>query len=635
MSPAKDYSHIINKWESIKELEKKSGKIEKLKLPHFNISIAPDFMSKIEKAVDYKPSVFGERPAVWLYIHGPSHQKALKASRQGDILLTASEKYAVMDAIIQKSFSEYPQERLNNAWEAKIYPDHGWGGVHGDITDNMFLQKFTYARDEASQMVENSTKSIASFIKTSSESGIPVVVFNSLSWERDDIARFNIKFEKGEVHNFEITNIKNESVYSQTEKAIFYDDKSIKSATICFLAEDIPSLGYKTYYLKSQRSKPGIAQSYITNNYENDFYRIKFNNGGLSGIYDKELQVEILNTEKFNGAEVFTMESEGNGAGEFDKVQQPTMEGFDKVSNYKPVWKHSSDGEVYTAFKMRQKIRNAVVELNIKIYKNIKRIDFEIALLNWEGILYREYRMALPLNMENGQVSYEVPYGVSEVGKDEIKGAAGERYKVPAKDIHPRAIENWIGASNDKFGVTLSSSVAAADYIDPTDNQNKSTILQPILLASRRSCHGLGNEYLQTGDHYFNFSFTSHASGWGNGFRFGKEANEKLHVVVNPRQYSNAYLPSEKSFFSIDNKDIIVSATKKCDDDNSIILRLYNISDMDKDITINTENIFSNAILTNIIEEEHNSLNYTSGKIKLKIGHNAIETIKLKLKGNN
>jgi hypothetical protein len=33
-------------------------------------------------------------------------------------------------------------------------------------------------------------------------------------------------------------------------------------------------------------------------------------------------------------------------------------------------------------------------------------------------------------------------------------------------------------------------------------------------LASRRSCHGEGNWYLQEGDHHYRFSVTSHAAGW-------------------------------------------------------------------------------------------------------------------------
>ena len=62
--------------------------------------------------------------------------------------------------------------------------------------------------------------------------------------------------------------------------------------------------------------------------------------------------------------------------------------------------------------------------------------------------------MALPVNAENGKIVYEVPYGKLEVGKDEMKGAAGERYQVVAEDIHPRAMQNWINVSSDNIGVT-------------------------------------------------------------------------------------------------------------------------------------------------------------------------------------
>ena len=174
----------------------------------------------------------------------------------------------------------------------------------------------------------------------------------------------------------------------------------------------------------------------------------------------------------------------------------------------------------------------------MKLYHQQKRIDFETALLNWEGELYREFRMALPLNMTDAQVAYEVPFGVVEVGKDEMGGAAGERYKTACKDFHPRGIENWIGASNNEFGVTMSSTVAVADWIDPTDNPKDYTVLQPILLASRRSCHWEGNEYLQTGDHHFRFSITSHKPGWKNGAVFGRAANELLQTAWADNTYS-------------------------------------------------------------------------------------------------
>jgi alpha-mannosidase len=629
MSPAKDYSHLINQWESIKQLEIEPGKAIPADLPEFKIVTGPEFMKSFEQAAPEIPTIKGERPAAWLYIHGPSHQKALKASREGDILLTAAEKFAVMDSLVKGYFADYPQQRLTEAWEAKIYPDHGWGGKQGQVTDDLFRKKFEFAREEAQKIVETSIKSIASYVRTSTANGIPVVVFNSLSWQRDDIVAFDLNFDKGQAFSVDLKNAEGEDNPVQMDKAAYHEDQSLKKARFCFIANRVPSLGYKTFYLMPLKTRSESSPLLNNRIYENRFYKVEFGNGGLSGIFDKELNTPLLSTGKFKGGEIFTMRSEGNGAGEFGNIQQPTMQGFDKTGNYSTEWENISHGPVFSSFKIKQSIRNAEVELTIIIYNQIKRIDFEVALLNWEGVLYREYRMALPLNMENGQVAYAVPFGVSRVGKDEIEGAAGERYKTPAVDTHPRSIENWIGASSSRFGVTLSSSVVVADYIDPTDNPIKNTLLQPLLLASRRSCHGEGNEYLQAGDHFFFFAFTSHKPGWENGFRHAKQANEKLHAVVNPIACKKASLTEEKSFFSTDKKNVIISAVKKAEDEVTVVLRLYEIEGRDTEVELVFDPAFTKAFQTSLTEDNRNEIKVYSGKISFKLGHQAIETIKL------
>jgi alpha-mannosidase len=352
--------------------------------------------------------------------------------------------------------------------------------------------------------------------------------------------------------------------------------------------------------------------------------------GGLRSIYDKELKKELIDATKFEAGEVFTMQSVGNGAGEFDKIQQPSMEGFAQSGDHPAHWEPGESGDVFSSWTRRSKLPHAVVEQKIILHHLQKRIDFEISLLNWEGELYREFRMALPLKMEGGQVAYEVPFGVVEVGKDEIEGAAGERYHVPAKDLHPRGIENWIGASDDSFGVTLSSSVAVADYLDPTDDPVATVLLQPVLLASRTSCHPLGNQYLQTGNHHFSFTLNSHSSGWINGYKTGRQANEAFYAVVDPKPYANAGLPEEKSFFSLDEEDIIISTIKKAEDDRSVIVRMFDLKGESRTINLKQDFSFNKAVSTNLIEQDLDEILLMKNRLSIKMGHHAIETVKLK-----
>ena len=631
MSPAKDYSRLMAEWNNMDSYTDQDGKVKTLTLPEIKLATAPEFIKKISESTIDLPKISGERPAVWLYIHGPSHEWALKASREGDIMMTIAEKFSTIDALIRGTFSHYPEDRLNNAWESKIYPDHGWGGKGGESTDAIFLRKFEESLGEARSLATEALNNIASKININRKKGIPIIVFNSLSWQRNDPVSFKIGFDPGIAFNIKLTDGSGQEIPIQLTDIERYKDNSLKNIVAVFIAREVPSIGYKTYYAVLLKT---VVQFKKTpgNKIENPFYTVELDKGGVKSIFDKELNLELLSCKDILGGDVFTMKSVGNGAGEFADVQQPEMEGFDKVSEHSPTWEFISSGPVFIEYKVRQPIRNAVVETFIKIYNNLKKIDFETSLLNWEGVLYREYRFALPLNMKNGEVCYEVPFGVLEVGKDEIYGAAGERYLTICSDVHPRGIENWIGASDSRYGVTLSTSTAVADYIDPTGLSAGALLLQPIMLASRRSCHGLGNEYLQTGNHFFSFSFTSHKPGFENGYKFGRQANEKLLVVVDPFPSKNVILPEMLSFFSVDVPNILISTIKKAEDGNETVIRLYENGIGETNVNLKSWFRVMHAEKTNMIEYDGTTIESGIKSVPLRIASHSIETIKLTLK---
>jgi len=325
------------------------------------------------------------------------------------------------------------------------------------------------------------------------------------------------------------------------------------------------------------------------------------------------------------------MQSVGNGAGEFSDIQQPTMEGFDKTGNYSTKWEKVADGPVFTSFKFRQPVRYAVVEETIIIYHQIKRIDFEIDIKNWQGILYREFRAAFPLNMSSPKITYEVPMGVVEIGKDELKGPAGNIYNTDCQLIHPRTLVDWVNASDGQFGATISSSVIAFDYLDPTTNPTSRTLLQPILMASRKSCHGEGNDYLQLGDHHFSFSLFVQEPGWKNGFQEGKKGQNKLYTVFDPIRGQNRSLEEKKSFITTKGNLTVISAVKKCDDDNDLVIRVVEMDGKDQKIDLDLFTPVKSFSKTNLIEEGGKATGQSGKVLHIELGKNAIETFKLKL----
>ncbi len=297
----------------------------------------------------------------------------------------------------------------------------------------------------------------------------------------------------------------------------------------------------------------------------------------------------------------------------------------------KPTWEKIADGPVYSAFRYRQPVRYAVVEETVIVWHQVKKIDFEIDIKNWLGILYREFRAAFPLNISNSRITYEVPMGVVEVGKDELKGPAGNIYTTDCRLVHPRTMTDWVNASGKDFGVTISSSVIAFDYLDPTSDAISKTLIQPILFASRKSCHWEGNDYIQLGDHHFSFSLYVHEPGWKNGFHEGKQANSKLYPVLDPLRSTNKQLTERESFLSTKGDLLLLSALKKSDDDNNLIMRLVNMDGTYKNIELEFFTPLKNLLKTNLIEGDGMETGQRGTSMKIGIGKNSIETFKLVL----
>ncbi|SFD12813.1 glycosyl hydrolase-related protein [Algibacter pectinivorans] len=628
MLPAIDYSDYIDTWNAFDKVKDTEGKDIDVHLPKMELMTVDEFFPLAEKNATKVDTIMGERPNVWVYIHGPGHHDALTASREASKLLPAAEKFLSIANKIEPELSPYPFEALDEAWQAKIYPDHGWGGHDGDVTDNLFKESFVKSRTMGQNLLNDGIELISSKIKKNEKLGKPIVLFNSLSWQRTDPVTTTLKFNKAVTKHITIVSADKKEVPSQTSNAKYYDDGSIKSIDVTFIAKDIPSIGYATYYLQNKNSSSKNKKSSATiNKYNNPFYDITFEKGGITSVFDKELKKELFDSSVFKAGDVFTMESVGNGAGEFGDVQQPTMKDYDQVSAHNTQWEILENGTVYTKYRLEQQINHAIVRQDVTLYHDLKRIYFNTSLRNWSGELYREFRTAFPINMDNPEIAHEVPFGSVRVGKDEIE-TAGERYTPLCKDVHPRAIIDWISATDNDISVTLSSSVAAADWIDPTGKTKAGTpILQNLLLASRTSCHWEGNEYSQGGNHNFHNVFTSNKAGSIIGQKVAKQENEPIQVVLNTITAAKPYLPEQLSFFSFDSENVIVTTVKKAEDSEDFITRMYNVKDTNETVNISSYFDIKSQNHTNIIEE-----NPVPVAPALNVGKYSIETFSIETK---
>lgn len=611
----KYYEEVIGEWNEIAS-NSKAG------IPQIQHSTADEFLNEINTPEARFDSISGERPNLWVYIHGAAHYEAIKAKKQAAVNVPAAETFSTINSLLENSFEEYPQKELFEAWYKSIYPDHGWGGKNGAITDSIFQASLEQGNEIGQKILRTALENISD--KVSLPNKYNVIVYNDLSWPRNGTAKVDISGLKGD--NWVLVAPDGERVPAQI----------VENQELVFQVENVPSIGYKTYQLKKERQKAEVLE--VTSNYcENDFYKITFGNGGITSLYDKQLEKEMINSTRFAAGDLLYMGYDGHGAGEFVQVTEPNLTDFEELHLKSAQWEQVVNGDIFSVFQASYQMADFKVIQKITVYHQKKQIDFEYDIPDWTGRHNRQIRAAFPLNMkEDAQVSYDVPMGMIHVGKDEMtqrpKGWAwgGTYWQKPA-EIRPREIQNFMTASDSQAGLTISTNVVTADWVDPTREKADYTILNFVLLSTHKSCHGLGNWYHQTGAHEFKFSLSSHEPGWKNGYHFGVEGNHPFHVVQREGKQQGA-LPIEKGFVTTSDALTKITALKKAENDDNVVLRILEVERQNKEVSVTTNWNAEAVYQTNLIEETPNLLPHSGNEFKAKLEGSAIETYKLELK---
>lgn len=608
-----DYQNVIDEWNKI------AGESE-MPLPRLKASTSEEYFDLVRGKTTQFEKISGERPDLWLYIHGPAHYEATKYKREAGVLLPAAESFTTFSKLQTGDLQKYPRKSFDRAWMASIYPDHGLGGKNGEITDSIFEDSLRVGYTLGKELLSEALKQLTEQIKTKENN---YVVFNDLTWERNGLVTVEVPYEKVSVKDEQ-----GNSVNTQIKK-----DKDGKQY-VTFETQDVPSMGYRSYSI--QRGKTPKASNSVNHSFnqiENDYYKAVLGNGGIVYLYDKQLGKEIIHTSKFACGDIIELGYTGNGAGEFTRITDVVPGDVTSLSSFVSKWEVEESGALYTRFKSMQPTKHATIVQNITFYHTSKKIDFDITLQDFDGTHNRQYRIAFPANMMGERtINYEVPMAVAEVGKDELKKqpggwAWGGSYVHHPEDSHPREIQNFISANGNGFGLTMSSCVAVADWIDPSREQAVYPVLQGILLSSHKSCHGEGNWYHQKGTHSFHFSITSHPEGWKNGYNCAIANNHPL--FVQQKNNKEGKLEESNSFFKLSDPFTALSIIKKADNGNNLIIRLTEMEGKDKEVMVTLPISVKKAIRTNLIEEEQEILPVSGNQFILSLGHHAIETYKL------
>ena len=217
-----------------------------------------------------------------------------------------------------------------------------------------------------------------------------------------------------------------------------------------------PSLGYTTFYLVEGKNKNVTSLTASSKMMENQFFKVIIDpqTGGITSIYDKVNGKEIINTSMYKGNELIALEN--LGVDEAEEFTENWWRMGDKPSTLTLV----ESGPVCATLRAEGSILNSKRIQEITIYASLPRIDLK-TVLDFDGQEKIQVNAAFPFKIDNGRLTYEVPFGIVEYGKENPS----------SKACHPtvRATNNWMDLSNDSMGITLATEVTPFDVKDRID----------------------------------------------------------------------------------------------------------------------------------------------------------------------
>lgn len=582
-------------------------------------------------------TVKGEWPLNWVYYDEPANREALLAGRQGhNCLLTAERLLAGLSLL--EGWDTYPQKALVEVWQANCWPDHGWGGNRGILTDAVYAESYQKSKRLADAILAEAGSKIVRSVPHGGNTSnrLPVVVFNPVSWARTDVVRMPFERPSG-WSSFLLRDGDGREVPFQ-----LINSSDSKSVDVLFIAEAVPSVGYQTFYLEASSALLTSEERVSGDLLENEFLRLVLGAGGLKSLYDKRLKQEILRTDKFFGAELMQFTAPGLA---WDDIESVTMENFDKTSNHPFNQWTLLRGPVRTTAVSESRFKHFLLRQSFHLYSLLDRVDIEIEILNWDGQKERELRIAFPMPSEMNRLSYEAPFGTIEMGKDEVdfsllplspdtqwrKDVYGGDKPLPFRE----AI-NWIDASTSTyqgFGCLLASDSTVHLFRDETTDPVPYPVLQHVLLSTRKSIAWNPEYWFKVeGNHHYHMALLPHRGNWRLRYREGIGFNYPLVAFVGSegRRIGASALPHRAEFLRLSPSNLILTAVKKSEDEEDVVIRFYEAEGRQAIAKVFLFKAIKQAWKTNLIEEEPEALPLKpDGSLELKVAPWEIVTIKL------
>ena len=523
--------------------------------------------------------------------------------RDSEEWMLNAEKYASLAWLGGQS---YPGAELTEAWKKVLFNQFhdlaagsGIGVIYKDAQND--YDQVHWATNDVTQVA---LAEIDRHIDTHVSSGVPLIVRNPLGWTRTDLVTATVQLPDVDVVGPSVLDTDGEVLPSQ----ILSRDDEAHTYRLLIQAKDVPSFGYRVLRVISG------ARPFATDlraeglMMENTLVRVRVDpvTGCISSLYEKDTRFESIAAGGCgNQLQLFT-----DKPVEYDawNIDPGTLDHFTPLTQADSV-ELIEKGPLRSVIRVIRHWGKSKFTQEIILYAGMSRVDIANDI-DWHET-HILLKTAFPLAASGKTATYEIPYGTIERPTTRDNSVEAAKFEVPAI--------RWADLGDEQHGFAL---INNSKYgYDARDNVLRLTLLRSPIDPDPDADRGL---------QHFVFSLYPHAGTWRDALtiRHGYDFNYELSAAqVEPHRGD---LPASHSFVQIEPNNVVLTAIKKSEDGDRLILRFYEGTGIGVVAKIMAPAGISGAVMTDLMEQpQGDPLPVRGNEISVSVTPYSINTVSI------
>jgi alpha-mannosidase len=525
----------------------------------------------------------------------------------------------------------YPLEAIKRLWKMVCFHQ-----FHDILPGSSIPEVYEDARKEYAkiergtrEVIDSGLAGLAARVDTrpAGEGLEPVLVFNPLGWERSGLVELELK-------NGERFRAYDGAGREMPSQVIRREDREV----LAFQAADMPSLGYRVYFLKpdTRDSMPAIGKVGFSETkgalvLENDLVSVSVDKdtGWITSLVDRSTGAELINGSA-NKILAFYERAKSHRAWDINpEYTKHLIELPEKAEG-----EITSDGPLFIEISTRRELDRD---------GKLTSFDQKIRLMADDPVVYLDLdsdfhiedsliKVEFNTTINSEKISADGPYLVIERSTRPETARDKARWEM--------ACQKWIDLSDNEKGLALLNNGKYGFSLNADGTGFRLSVIKgaeyPMPYADAVDvAHPREKDlpYTDQGRHHVEMGLLAHRGGWREAglWKAGYEFNAPLLAVrTDPHQ---GPLPAEASFISLDSETSYIGAVKRAEDGNDLVVRLIEAAGTGGHATVRLGLGLKvlRAVETDLLELNPEPLDFKGKGVKLDIGPYQIRTLKIRV----